>query len=82
MIKQEENKLEEMESLNKKINYLKKDIEEKENKSKIDKKRKVIESLQYFLKIFFHDKYSFNKEEFCIKFKEKNLGEQRNSCFK
>lgn len=75
LIKKQKNNINEIYLLNSKISTLEKDIEEKEDKSRINKKRKVIESLKYFLKIFFNDKYSFDKEEFCIKFKDKNLAD-------
>lgn len=46
-----------------------KDIEEKESKEKVSKKGKVIESLKYYLNFFFQDKYEFDEDNFCLKFK-------------
>ncbi|MCK9151380.1 AAA family ATPase [Methanobacterium alcaliphilum] len=59
--------------LESKISELQLDIEEKENKSKIKKRTKVIRSLKYFLNFFFSDKYSFDENEFSITFMDQSL---------
>lgn len=55
------------------ISELNQDIIEKENKSRIDKKKKVVESLQYFLNFFFNGKYKFDENNFCITFMDEKL---------
>ncbi len=59
--------------LNEQIVKLIKDINERENLSKIDKKEKVIESLKYFLNFFFASKYTFDETNFCISFMDESL---------
>jgi len=46
-------------------------IEEETNKFKSNKKDKVAETFQEYLKIFFGDKYIFDPKTFCITFKDK-----------
>jgi hypothetical protein len=53
---------------------LQQEIIEKENQAKISKKEKVVESLKLFLNLFFKDKYTFDKDNFCIKFLDTSLG--------
>lgn len=55
------------------ISDLEKDIKEKENKAKVDKKDKVTESLKSFLNYFFKDKYKFDEKTFSIIFKDEKL---------
>jgi len=49
------------------------EIKEKESKAKISKKKKVVETLKYFLDFFFKNKYIFDESKFCIKFMGKHL---------
>lgn len=51
-------------------------IQEKESKTRINKKKEVIKSLKYFLNFFFKDKYSFDEQKFCIKFMEESLNDK------
>ncbi|OEC84384.1 MULTISPECIES: AAA family ATPase [Methanobacterium] len=75
ILKEQKTNVQESESLDSEISDLDSDIKEKERKTKIDKKQKVIESLKYFLNFFFHEKYSFDEENFCIKFKDEILSD-------
>lgn len=52
----------------KEIRELSLTIEEMQNKEKVSKKQKVAETLSFFLDVFFKGKYSFDKDEFVIKF--------------
>ncbi|NOT15187.1 MAG: AAA family ATPase, partial [Methylotenera sp.] len=55
------------------LNKLKTEIAEKENKVKASKKAVVDKSFESFLNEFFAGKYTFDKENRCLKFKEQNL---------
>lgn len=57
------------------ISQIEKEITIKENKSKIDRKKKVVESLQHFLNFFFNGKYNFDEENFCITFNDELLSD-------
>lgn len=57
------------------ISNLKAEISEKENKSRIDRRKKVIESFKFFLNIFFDKKYDFDEEKFSIKFEDEILSD-------
>lgn len=70
---EEESNIKKFNELSLEISDLKKEIIKKENKSKIDKKRKVVETLQYFLNFFFNGKYKFDKNKFCITFMDEKL---------
>lgn len=72
-IENEERDIKELKKLDLKIKQTKNLIEEKEKKANIDRKEEVIKSLKYFLNFFFKDKYSFDEEEFSIKFGEETL---------
>lgn len=52
---------------------LESEIKEKENQSKALKKDKIIESFESFLDVFFAGKYTFDKDNFCLKFKTHTL---------
>lgn len=54
---------------------LAKDVEEKESQEKISKKAKVTESLKYYLNCFFGEKYTFDEDNFCLKFKAHLMSE-------
>lgn len=73
IITEQKTNLQKNEKLSLEISELKRDIEEKENQSKINKKKEVIKSLEYFLSFFFNGKYEFDPEKFCIKFMEESL---------
>lgn len=47
---------------------LAKDVAEKESQEKVSKKEKVTESLKYYLNCFFGEKYTFDEDNFCLKF--------------
>ena len=49
---------------------LSKEIDEKENQVRIDKRKKLIERLKDYLAIFFADKYDFDEEHFCVVYQE------------
>lgn len=59
--------------LEKEIRELSLIIDEKQNKEKVSKKQKVAETLSFFLDVFFKGKYSFDKDEFVIKFLNTNI---------
>lgn len=71
-IKQETN-IQEILNLDSEISLVKKDIIIKENKSRIDRRKTVVKSLQHFLDYFFNGKYSFHEKEFCITFDDEKL---------
>lgn len=52
---------------------LSKEIDEKENQVRIDKRKKLIERLKDYLAIFFADKYDFDEEHFCVVYQERAL---------
>jgi len=60
--------IDEIKALHEEKKEREKDIEEKESQEKVSKKSKVIKSLEYYLSWFFGDKYTFDKENFCLKF--------------
>jgi len=64
-----ESSIGELLGLNSEKKKLEKEIEEKESQEKKSKKVKVTESLKYYLNSFFKDKYEFDEEQFCLKFK-------------
>ena len=55
------------------INDLTKEISEKENKVRIDKRKKLIEKLKDYLAIFFKDKYDFDEKQFSVVFQDRAL---------
>jgi wobble nucleotide-excising tRNase len=57
------------------IKRLENDIRVKKNKHKKEKKNEVMKTLEDSLKIFFGDKYSFDKKRFCLTFKDNLLKE-------
>jgi wobble nucleotide-excising tRNase len=57
----------------KEIIRLTEDIDKKEQNEKIARKSKVFESLNLYLNQFFGEKYSIDKETFCIKFQNNLL---------
>ncbi len=60
--------IDEIKELYKQKKELDDDIKKKESQEKVSKKDKVIESLEYYLNCFFGDKYTLDKENFCLKF--------------
>lgn len=52
---------------------LSKEIEEKENQVRIDKRKKVVEKLKEYLTIFFKDKYDFDEDQFCVIYQNRTL---------
>lgn len=69
----EEKNIDDLIALQKKIQKLEKEISDKENQAKALKKDKVTESFEDFLNIFFAGKYTFDKDNFCLKFDTHNL---------
>lgn len=65
--------IDEIVSLKKEIQKIQQDISDKENQAKALKKDKVIESFEDFLNVFFGSKYTFDRENFCLKFDAHNL---------
>lgn len=65
--------IDEIVALQKEIQKLEKDISNKENQAKALKKDKVIEAFEEFLNVFFAGKYTFDKDNFCLKFDTHNL---------
>jgi wobble nucleotide-excising tRNase len=65
--------IDEIVALQKEIQNLEKDISDKENQAKALKKDKVIEAFEEFLNVFFAGKYTFDKDNFCLKFDTHNL---------
>ena len=55
------------------INDLTKAISEKENKVRIDKRKKLIEKLKDYLAIFFKDKYDFDEKQFSVVYQNRAL---------
>lgn len=55
------------------IQTIDKNISDKENQAKALKKDKVVEAFEDFLNVFFAGKYTFDKENFCLKFNTHNL---------
>lgn len=55
------------------VEKLKVEIGTKENLEKVARKEKVIETFEDFLNIFFNGKYTFDKDNFCLKFDTHNL---------
>lgn len=64
-LKKSINEIKELYKLKKELDE---DIKKKESQEKVSKKDKVIESLEYYLNCFFGDKYTLDKENFCLKF--------------
>ena len=52
---------------------LSREIDEKESQVRIDKRKKLIERLKYYLAIFFADKYDFDEEHFCVVYQDRAL---------
>ena len=65
--------IDEIVELQNNISDLEAEMKEKENQSKALKKDKVIESFKSILDVFFAGKYTFDKENFCLRFKTHNL---------
>lgn len=62
------------------INDLTKAISEKENKVRIDKRKKLIEKLKDYLAIFFKDKYDFDEKQFSVVYQDRALIEIQIMC--
>lgn len=73
IIKAEEKNIDEISTLYAEIKKLDEEISKKENQAKASKKKKVAESFEDFLNIFFAGKYTFDKENFNLKFNTHNL---------
>jgi hypothetical protein len=71
--KDQKENIQKIKELNQKISEKEEYIEEKENEAKINKRTKVVETLKKLLELFFGDKYKFDEDKFCIKFKDKYL---------
>lgn len=65
--------IDEIVALQEEIQKIKKDIGDKENQVKALKKDKVTEAFEDFLNVFFAGKYTFDKDNFCLKFDTHNL---------
>lgn len=65
--------IDEILELEKEIKKLEEEISIKENQAKTSKKEKVAEAFEDFLNTFFAGKYTFDKENFCLKFNTHNL---------
>lgn len=65
--------IDEIVALEEEIQKIKKDIGDKENQVKALKKDKVTEAFEDFLNVFFAGKYTFDKDDFCLKFDTHNL---------
>ena len=50
-------------------------IEEKKNQNKLDKKTKVNEVFEKYLKRFFNDKYKYDKDKQCLIFENKDISQ-------
>jgi hypothetical protein len=59
--------------LQKKVKEIEEEISKKENQAKALKKDKVTEAFEDFLNVFFAGKYTFDKDNFCLKFDTHNL---------
>ncbi|HII83647.1 MAG TPA: AAA family ATPase [Methanobacterium subterraneum] len=70
---EEKTNVERFNQLTSEIEDLQKDIKEKENQAKIDRREEVIKSLKDFLNYFFKDKYKFDPKTFSIIFKDERL---------
>ncbi|MBD2751388.1 AAA family ATPase [Spirosoma validum] len=57
------------------IELLGEDIKDKEESERVDKKSKVAETFQYYLKTFFQGKYYFDENEFCLTYKNNKLNQ-------
>lgn len=76
LIGNQKNNIKDYIELEQEINRMDKIIQEKESKTRINKKKEVIKSFKYFLNFFFKDKYSFNEKRFCIQFREESLDDK------
>lgn len=65
----QEKNIKELSELGEKIVAITEDISSKEQKEKVSKKEKVVETFKLLLTRFFGNKYSFDDETFSIKFK-------------
>lgn len=72
-LKAEDEKIDEILNLKQEIKELGDEISDKESQAKASKKKKVAESFEEFLNIFFAGKYTFDKENFNLKFDTHNL---------
>ena len=63
-----EKPINERKELDKQKKELDEDIKKKESQEKVSKKDEVIKSLEHYLNCFFGDKYTLDKENFCLKF--------------
>ena len=65
--------IDEIIGLQREIQKLEEDISHKENQAKALKRDKVTEAFEDFLNVFFAGKYTFDKDNFCLKFDIHNL---------
>ena len=72
-LKSEIKNIDEIVALQNEIQKIEKDISDKENQAKALKKDKVTEAFEDFLNVFFAGKYTFDKDNFCLKFDTHNL---------
>jgi hypothetical protein len=69
-------KLESLSSQEKDLEKLRLDIEEREAQVRVERRKRVADSLTQFLDLFFGGKYSFDKKKFHITFEGKVLGQK------
>ena len=72
-IQSEIKNIDEIVALQKEIQKIEKEISDKENQAKALKKDKVTQTFEDFLNVFFVGKYTFDKDNFCLKFDIHNL---------
>lgn len=65
--------IDEIVALQKNVKEIEEEISKKENQAKALKKDKVTEAFEDFLNVFFGGKYTFDKDNFCLKFDTHNL---------
>lgn len=65
--------IDEIVSLQKQVKEIEAEISKKENQAKALKKDKITEAFEDFLNVFFAGKYTFDKDNFCLKFDTHNL---------
>jgi len=73
ILQAETKNIDEIVALQNEIQKIEKNISDKENQAKASKKEKVAEAIEDFLNVFFADKYTFDKNNFCLKFGIHNL---------
>lgn len=72
-LQSEINNIDEIVALQKEIQNIEKEVIDKENQAKALKKDKVTQTFEDFLNVFFVGKYTFDKDNFCLKLDTHNL---------